>query len=170
MDHAIALRPLQDSDPKLFEAAFAAIGWCKPQEQYLGYLAEQRAGARVCVVAEVDGAFAGYGTLRRSSDYPPFRHGGVPEVADLNVLPPYRRRGVGTALLDALEHEAAAHGPRVGIGVGLSADYGAAQRLYVQRGYVPDGRGVMHHDRPVAPGALVPLDDDATLMLVKDLR
>lgn len=29
-----------------------------------------------------------------------------------------------------------------GIGFGISADYGAAQRMFVKRGYVPDGRGL----------------------------
>lgn len=35
--------------------------------------------------------FAGYVTLLWTSDYRPFAERQVPEVADLNVLPPYRR-------------------------------------------------------------------------------
>ena len=37
----------------------------------------------------------------------------------------------------------------VAIGVGMHAGYNAAQRLYVLRGYVPDGRGLTYGDRYV---------------------
>ena len=38
-----------------------------------------------------------------------------------------------------------------GIGFGLYADYGAAQRLYIKRGYIPDGRGAHYGTSPVFP-------------------
>jgi hypothetical protein len=53
----------------------------------------------------------------------------------------------------------------VGLGVGLYCDYGAAQRIYVRRGYLPDGRGIMYRNQPVEPGAAIRIDDEATLML-----
>jgi hypothetical protein len=68
-----------------------------------------------------------------------------------------------------VEAEAAKRSTQVGLGVGLYADYGAAQRLYVRRGYVPDGRGIMYGNEPVEPGATVRIDDDATRMLVRSL-
>jgi hypothetical protein len=34
----------------------------------------------------------------------------------------------------------------VGLGVGLYPDYGTAQRMYVRRGYLPDGRGVIYYN------------------------
>lgn len=37
----------------------------------------------------------------------------------------------------------------IGIGFGLYADYGTAQRMYIKRGFVPDGRGIMYNDMPV---------------------
>ncbi|HEU0299590.1 MAG TPA: hypothetical protein VFR37_09055 [Longimicrobium sp.] len=49
------------------------------------------------------------------------------------------------------------------------ADCGAAQRLYVRRGYVPDGRGIHYDGRPVPGGEHVADDDDLVLYLVKDL-
>jgi ribosomal protein S18 acetylase RimI-like enzyme len=79
----------------------------------------------------------------------------------------YRRHGIGNALLDQAESAAAARSPVVGIGVGLYADYGAAQRIYARRGYLPDGRGIMYRNRPVEPGTAVRIDDDATLMLTR---
>ena len=151
-------------------ASFAQHGWHKPTETFEGYLDEQRHGARTCYVAEVGDATAGHCTLLWESSYEPFRAAGVPEIADLNVLPPFRNRGVGSALLDTLESTARKRGAVVGLGVGLYADYGAAQRLYVRRGYLPDGRGVVYEYRTVDPGQSIPIDDDATLMMTRVLR
>lgn len=102
-----------------------------------------------------------------TSEYSPFAERQVPEICDLNVLPPYRRRGIGNALLDRAESAASARGKVVGIGVGLYSDYGAAQRIYVRRGYLPDGRGIMYRNRPVEPGTVIRIDDDAAIMLTR---
>ncbi|QIS24202.1 GNAT family N-acetyltransferase [Nocardia terpenica] len=159
------IRRLRAGDPEAIGRAFTEIGWDKPTERYEQYLAEQRAGARACFVAEAGGDFAGYCTLEWRSPYEPFATRGIPEIVDLNVLPVFRRRGIGAALLDAVEATARERSPVVGLGVGLTADYGAAQRLYVRRGYLPDGRGVVYRNRPVPPGTTICLDDDAVLML-----
>lgn len=57
----------------------------------------------------------------------------------------------------------------IGIGVGLYADYGAAQRLYPKLGYRPDGRGITYREHPVAPGSSVPVDDDLVLWMTRRL-
>ena len=54
-----------------------------------------------------------------------------------------------------------------GIGFGVYADYGPAQRLYVRRGYVPDGNGLYRGTEPVQPGTDVFVDDGLVLYLVK---
>jgi GNAT superfamily N-acetyltransferase len=154
-------------DPPVISAAFAAIGWTKPVSLYEHYLAQREEGRRLAWVAESDGEFAGYVTLLWTSAYPPFADRAIPEVADLAVLPAYRRHGIGNALLDQAESAAAARSPVVGIGVGLYVDYGAAQRIYARRGYLPDGRGIMYRNQPVEPGTAVPIDDDTTLMLTR---
>ena len=56
-----------------------------------------------------------------------------------------------------------------GIGVGLHPGYNQAQRLYVKRGYIPDGRGVTYRDRYVEEGTQVVLDDDLVLHFTKSL-
>ena len=56
------------------------------------------------------------------------------------------------------------------IGVGMYPGYGAAQRLYVKRGYVPDGSGLWYRDRPLAPMAPCANDDDLVLHLSKKLQ
>ncbi|WP_218021124.1 GNAT family N-acetyltransferase [Nocardia crassostreae] len=170
MSNGACIRSLAPTDPEPIAAAFAALGWAtKPVEQYLGYLAEQEAGTRVCLVAELDATFVGYCTLRRTSPYEPVRANGIPEIEDLNVLPQHRNQGIGTGLLDAIEEVAREQCHVVGLGVGLSVDYGPAQRLYFRRGYLPDGRGIVYNNQPVEYGRTITLDDDATLMLTRNL-
>ena len=88
----------------------------------------------------------------------------------MNVRPDYRRRGNASALLDHAEQLIGARSDFAGIGFGLYADYGAAQRLYTKRGYLPDGRGAHYGGRPVIAGETYPVDDDLLLYLVKRLR
>jgi GNAT superfamily N-acetyltransferase len=163
------VRPLRASDPAVIEAAFAAIGWSKPAAQYERYLQEQQAGHRHVFVAWVGDAFAGYVTLNWHPEYPPFRAERIPEIQDFNVLPAFRRRRIGSALLDAAEALAAERVGVVGIGVGLDPDYGPAQRLYVRRGYVPDGRGIAWRNSTVAYGDQVLVDDDLVLHFTRTL-
>jgi GNAT superfamily N-acetyltransferase len=165
----LLIRQLQHADIAPMVAAFAALGWDKPVSLYERYLAEQSAGARVVHLAFADGMFAGYVTVLWQSHYPPFREAGIPEINDFNVLPLFRRQGIGGRLMDAAEQTIAGRSAVVGIGVGLYADYGAAQRMYVRRGYVPDGRGVTYDNVPVVPGASVPVDDDLVLWFTKQL-
>ncbi|CEG57848.1 hypothetical protein [Legionella fallonii] len=61
------------------------------------------------------------------------------------------------------ELEAVKKQNKVGIGVGLYDGYGSAQRLYIKRGYIPDGLGVTYDYNHVTPGADVCLDDDLVL-------
>ena len=85
------------------------------------------------------------------------------------MLPHHRRHGVGTALIDEAERRLGKHSVVAGVGVGLYADYGAAQQIYVRRGYIPDGAGVVRNGVPRLPGATIRLDDDPELMFTKQL-
>jgi GNAT superfamily N-acetyltransferase len=166
----VRIRSLQHDDPNVISAAFTAIGSHKPASQYLLYLAEQATGRRVVLVATLAGVFVGYTTLVWQPRYAYFRDRGIPEIQDLNVLPPYRRRGIATRLVTMAERIASACTPAIGIGVGLHPGYNAAQRMYVLRGYVPDGQGVAYDGRYVAEGERVIFDDHLALYLTKSLR
>ena len=147
------------------------MGWAKP-EGYFQHVIEQQGRAElILLVASIDTNFAGHCKLVWQPHYKPFRDAGIPEIQDLNVVPKYRRQGVASALMDKCEALIIEHSPTkiAGIGFGLYGDYGAAQRLYIKRGYVPDGRGMMYHDEPVEPGKVYPVDDDLVLRLTKDL-
>jgi GNAT superfamily N-acetyltransferase len=164
------IRDLRESDAEPISLAFRAIGWNKPAEQYQRYWKDQQTGTRRVFVADVDGEFAGYITVIWSSGYPPFRHANIPEIQDFNVLPKFRRRGIGSQLLDAAEAHLSQRSAVVGIGVGLHDGYGAAQRLYVKRGFIPDGRGVVCHEKVVEQNAMVRNDDDLVLYFTKKVR
>jgi len=51
----------------------------------------------------------------------------------------------------------------------LVKDYGAAQRLYVNRGYVPNGKGAYYKKNNLGYFEEVIADDDLVLYLTKNL-
>ena len=165
-----AIRAMEPRDPAQLHEAFLHTPWGRDLRIYEEKLAAQRRGERVVLVAAVDGQLVAHATLVWLPEYPPFRAARVPEIQDLNVAPDFRRRGIATALILEAERRAAERAESIGIGFGLHAGYGAAQRLYVRLGYVPDGRGVSVHGHFPREGEVVRLDDDLTLHLIKPLR
>lgn len=163
------IRLIEHADTAPIAAAFAELGWDKPASQYEKYLSEQESGQRVVLVAFLSGEFAGYVTIVWRSHDPAFALQNIPEIVDFNVLPKFRRQGIGAALMDEAEKRVAARSPRVGLGVGMTADYGSAQRMYAKRGYIPDGRGLLTRGQPVQYGQSVPVDDDLVLYFTKEL-
>ena len=145
------VRPLERRDVAPITAAFRDLG-PKPRSQYERYLSEQREGSRSVLVAFVEGDFAGYVTIDWDADHLHFRKSDIPEIQDLNVLPRFRRAGIGTRLMNHAELAASERSSVVGIGAGMSPDYGVAQRLYARRGYVPDGRGLASGGRRFRAG------------------
>lgn len=131
---------------------------------------EHQSGQRRLYIADCDGAPAGYAHLVFTPYYRPFRKMNIPEIQDLFVAPDFRRQGIGAALVAHCEAAAKLRGyGEIGIGVGLYRDYGAAQRLYVRRGYLPDGAGIVYENEQVTPGEMRAVDDFLCLKLVKRL-
>ena len=163
------IRLLESDDIPEIVKAFQQLGWDKPAILYERYLMEQVFEVRDVYIAFIEGQFAGYLAICWISSYEPFHKENIPEIVDFNVLPIFRRQGIGTTLMDKAESEIAKVSPIAGIGVGMTPDYGAAQRLYVLRGYVPDGRGLYNKDHYPAYGEQITVDDDFTLYLTKKL-
>ena len=166
----VSIRRMRESDEIAINAALREMGWDERPGLYGKYMAEERAGARVTFVAERGGVPLGYVTLVKEAKHGPFAGKGWPEIMDFNVFEKYRRQGVGTALMDAAEAAAAAFSDVVTIGVGLYGSYGAAQRMYVKRGYIPDGSGVWYRNRPLPAYAPCVNDDDLVLYFSKPTR
>ena len=164
------MRSLNEEDATAFQEAFAEMGWKKPASQFDRYFREQETGRRTVFVAEWEESVAGYVTILWESGDAVFRSRGIPEISDLNVLLKCRRKGIGSALMDAAESIVAEESAVVGLGVGLHPGYGSAQRLYVRRGYVPDGAGVVVDGDAVPEGATIRLNDSAVLRMTKELK
>jgi ribosomal protein S18 acetylase RimI-like enzyme len=164
----INIKLLEADEIPAIAAAFANSPWDTPAAHFEDFLAEQESGKRVVLVAYFKNKFSGYVTIKWQSDYLPFAEKGIPEINDLRVLPAFRRHGIASALVDEAERRVFERSPLVGIGVGVYADYGPAQRMYVRRGYVPDGLGLNYKNKPVAPGQRVPVDDDLVLYFIKE--
>jgi len=162
------IRLLEAPDIPVIYASFQKAGWHRTPGMLEQYLAEQEKEERIILVAYFGGEFAGYTTVKRhAADYPLFAEKKIPEIMDLNVLPPFQKRKIATKLVDEAERHIFERSPVAGIGVGLFADYGAAQQMYVRRGYIPDGLGIHYKGKPVKPYSDVRMDDDLVLFLTK---
>jgi GNAT superfamily N-acetyltransferase len=93
----------------------------------------------------VGGEFAGYLTVVCRSGYPPFREVGIPEIRDFNVLPGFRRRGIGTCLVGEAEALIYARSPVAGIEVGMADGRGLTSYGRFE------GRGAGDHGRWTRP-------------------
>ena len=165
----LTIRKLNYPDCAIISSAFQAQGWHKPVGQYENYLQQQESGSRDILVAEIGGSFAGYLTIVWNSAYPPFLEQGIPEIVDLNVLKKFQRMGIATALMDAAERRIRLVSDTAGIGFGITADYGAAQIMYIKRGYLPDGNGIVRAAVSVGFGDTVKIDDEIVIYLTRRL-
>ncbi len=165
----LKIRPLLLEDCQKIVTAFEEQGWQKPLALYHQYMAMQSAKERDILVATIDNSFAGYLTINWKANYPDFKAKSIPEIADLNVLKKFQKRGIATDLIKSAEIKISKKSKTVGIGVGLTHDYGQAQRLYIRLGYMPDGKGVIKDNKKLNYGDQVTLGDDPILYLTKTL-
>lgn len=159
----------KDSLAQLY-AVTRQMGGQKEAHYFEKSLDLQTAGERDVFLAFWEGDLAGYVMLSYYPKYGYYRAHNMPEIQDLNVVPACRRRGIGRAMIEYCEALARKKNyPKMGIGVGLTPEYGAAQRLYINMGYIPDGMGVTCDRKTVRHGEFRPFDDDVSLMLEKAL-
>ncbi len=169
-DDKLVIRTMAESDAYAIAEGETAQGYDTTPERFLSRLREQEEGKCVAIAAEWAGQAAGYIHVYPDSRWGPFGERGWPEIVDFGVLEKFRRQGIGGKLMDAAEAAAAEYAPVVYLAVGLHKFYGPAQRLYVKRGYLPDGSGVWYGDKPCEPYGTYRIDDELNLYLVKKLR
>ena len=167
----ITVRDMVEADAQIITDGEIAQGWHQTVEKYEMRLRHQKEGKAVALVAEFEGNVAGYINVYPESPWGAFGGMGLPEIVDFGVLEKYRRRGIGTRLMEVAEQIAARYADTVYLGVGLHSGYGSAQRMYVKRGYIPDGSGVWYRNKVCPPyDPSCENDDDLVLYLSKKLR
>lgn len=169
----IRVRPLQEADIAKIVIHYS-FPWSTPestQSVWNKYYLEQQSGIRTVALLEKNHEILGYGSLLRQSECSRFLSNNIPEINAIWIHEAHRSQGFGTLLIQWIENLAKQEGyDQIGIGFGLYADYGPAQKLYFHLGFIPDGNGVTYAGQPTIPGQSYPLDDEFILWLVKDLR
>jgi chloramphenicol 3-O phosphotransferase len=166
------IRPMHAHDIAKIVSRYS-FPWSTPEKTKIlwdTYYQEQKDNIRTVAVIETKGEILGYGSLLRKPECPFFAQRNIPEINAIWIDEDHRRKGLGTALIKWLENLASHEGyNEIGIGVGLYRDYGPAQQLYFQLGYIPEGNGITYKDQPTVAGQTYPLDDDLLLWLSKAL-
>ena len=168
MKTTCSIRKMQESDIQDLSRRFISQGWPGREEILARYFLEQECGEREVLVAEVEGAVAGYITILPDAKQGPFA-GMAPELSDFNVFEPFQNQGIGNLLLEEAEKRVRLISDKVTLGVGLHSGYGPAQRLYIKRGYIPDGTGVWYQNHQPAMNAVCEDIGELVLYLSKNL-
>ena len=168
MKTTCSIRKMQESDIQELSRGFISQGWPSREEILTRYFKEQESEEREVLVAEVEGALAGYITILSCAKQGPFAEI-YPELSDFNVFEPFQNQGIGNLLLEEAEKQVRLISDKVTLGVGLHSGYGPAQRLYIKRGYIPDGTGVWYQNHQPAMNAVCEDIGELVLYLSKNL-
>lgn len=166
----LIVRSMMESDIEIFVNGFAEQGWYKSYELFDEYYNQQEKNEKLIIVAEKYGNVCGYVTLLPYAEIGPFAYKKIPEIVDFNVLIKYQKNGIGNKIMDIAENLAKEKSDYVSLAVGLHSGYGSAQRIYIKRGYIPDGTGVWYDGKPIEPYTDCNNDDDLVLYLLKSLK
>ena len=170
-DNELMIRNMEEADARIFTDEELAQGWQAELSKYLKRLRDQSAGKCISLTAVYKGQPAGYVNVYLTGLGGAFSGKGLPEIVDFGVLEKYRRKGIGSKLMDIAEEIAGQYAGTVLLVVGLHSGYGSAQRMYVKRGYIPDGTGVWYRDKPCAQYETeIANDDDLVLFLSKSTK
>lgn len=168
METTCLIRKMQTSDVKELSQGFINQGWPGREEILARYFLEQECREREVLVAEVGGTLAGYITILPYAKQGPFAEI-YPELSDFNVFEPFQNQGIGNLLMEEAEKRVKLISDKVTLGVGLHSGYGPAQRLYIKRGYIPDGTGVWYQNHRPAMNAVCEDIGELVLYLSKNL-
>ena len=97
------IRNMIKSDIESLSHGFMNQGWPGREEILARYFLEQESGEREVLVAEIDGAVAGYITILPDAKQGPFA-GIAPELSDFNVFESFQNQGIGNLLMEEAEN------------------------------------------------------------------
>ena len=170
-DDELTIRDMEEADAQIFTDEEIAQGWHADISKYLTRLRDQAEGKCISLTAVYQGHPAGYVNVYLAGLGGAFSGKGLPEIVDFGVLEKYRRKGIGSKLMDVAEQAAGQYADTIWLGVGLHNGYGSAQRMYVKRGYIPDGTGVWYRGKPCEQYETeIANDDELVLFLSKQLK
>lgn len=169
-DDKLTIRSMVAEDAKVYYDTYMSYNWHPQMETYDNYFREQQNGERLVFVPEYEGKVVGICTLVLHPTEGPWGGQNIPEIVDLCVFFHIHKSGIGSKLLDVAEAEAAKRSDMVFLAVGCHSGYGAAQRIYVKRGYIPDGSGVWYQNKQLDQYAPCVNDDDLLLFMSKKLK
>lgn len=139
-------------------------------ERYLkNQLANQDKQECSALLALYNGEIAGYVFLYYKCKWGGLANYSLPGIVDLIVFEKFRKNGIATALMDVAENIAKTYSDKIYLDVCLNSEYGPAQRFYIKRGYIPDGKGVYYEEQVCETNAICKNDDELTLCLIKQL-
>jgi GNAT superfamily N-acetyltransferase len=162
----IEIRKMEKQDVEKIEKMFLKQGWGSRKEVLLNYLTEQKLEQRWVFIAAINEEIAGYVTLIPSAKHGPYKDK-YPEIVDFNVFEEFQRQGIGNELLSEAELVGKMISDIITLGVGLHKGYGPAQRIYIKRGYIPDGTGVWFNNENIDMNKPCLNNDDLVLYLSK---
>jgi len=166
---SIHIRRMIESDILAIHQNFIEQGWKKDVDILKHYFNEQELYERKVFVAHDKERIFGYATLLPNAPYGPYKNMNMPMIIDLNVFLNCQKQGIATMIMDAIELHVQTYAKHIGLACGMHKAYGSAQRLYVKRGYIPDGTGLWYQDKPVEPYTPCINDDDLVIYLSKKL-
>lgn len=170
-DNDLVIRNMEEADAQILTDEYTAQGWHPDVEYYLMRIREQAEEKCIALTAEFQSHPAGNVYLYLNANGGPFKGKEWPIIVDFGVLKKYQRKGIGNRMMDVAEQLAAQYADTVCLGVGLSREYGTAQRMYAKRGYIPDGSGVWYQDKQcVQYETVCTVDDDLVLYMAKELK
>lgn len=160
---AVQIRDCAEADLPVLEAVLPSYG--VPLHAQL--LQRQRNGEVTYLVAWTEGAPVGYGLIRWAGHREAASRAampGTPAVSNLGVLPAWRGRGVGSALITAAEQRIRDRGYRQ-VSLAVGQDNNAAAPLYTRLGYVDSWlRELSRYDAPDGAGVLARFEEHNRLL------
>ena len=142
------IRTIQSRDVQSLADTFTEQDFAYFNNMYIDHLQDKSIVYLACK-KDMRGkrTYFGYVRVVWESTYTQFWRRNIPEITDLFVHPPYRKRGIATALISACEANIKDKDYQVvGISVIQEEDSGVLQSIYQKLDYHSDGFGLSEQD------------------------